>query len=96
MVQEQGTWVLYDLKPRAVERCLLTCEQVLQRQERNGFLQRIVTSDEKRMHDSNPKRKNDGNCLIMLLCHLLSGIFTLQRFCCVFGGTRALLSTMNS
>ena len=43
MVQKQGTWVPYDLKPRDVERRFFACEQLLQPQERKGF--------------SNPKRR---------------------------------------
>lgn len=57
MIQKQGTWVPYDLKPRNVERRFFACEQLLQRQKRKGFLHRIVTGDEKWIHYSNPKRK---------------------------------------
>jgi len=35
MIQKQGNWVPYDLKPRGVERCLFACEQLLERQRRN-------------------------------------------------------------
>ena len=31
MIQKQGTWVPYDLKPKDVERRLFACEQLLQR-----------------------------------------------------------------
>ena len=51
MIQKQGNWVPYELKPReteaGVERCLFACEQLLERQRRKGFLHRIVTGDEK-------------------------------------------------
>ena len=47
MIKKQGTWVPYDLKPRDVEHRFFACEQLLQRQKREGFLQRIVTGDEK-------------------------------------------------
>lgn len=57
MIQKQGTWVPYDLKPRDVERRLCTCEQLLQRHNRKGFLHRIVTGDEKWIQYDNPKRK---------------------------------------
>ena len=56
MIQKQGAWVPYNLKPSHVERRLFACEQLLQRQKRKGFLHRIVTSDEKWIHYSNPKR----------------------------------------
>lgn len=57
MMQKQGNWVPYELKPRDVERRFFTCEQLLQRQKRKGFLHRIVTGDEKWIHYDNPKRK---------------------------------------
>lgn len=37
MIQKQGTWVPYDLKPRDVERRLFSCEQLLQRQKGKVF-----------------------------------------------------------
>ena len=45
MIQKQGTWVPYDLKPRDVKNRSFACEQLLQRQKRKGFLHRIVTGD---------------------------------------------------
>jgi len=56
IIQKQGNWVPYELKPRDVERCLFACEQ-LERQRRKGFLHRIVTGDEKWVHYDNPKRR---------------------------------------
>ncbi|KAG5327625.1 MOS1T transposase, partial [Pseudoatta argentina] len=50
MIQKQGHWVPYELKPRDVERRFGTCELLLQRQKRKGFLHRIVTGDEKHIH----------------------------------------------
>ncbi|KAG5314894.1 MOS1T transposase, partial [Pseudoatta argentina] len=38
MIQKQGHWVPYKLKPRDVERRFGTCELLLQRQKRKGFL----------------------------------------------------------
>jgi len=32
MIQKQENWVLYELKPRELERRFFTCEQLLQRQ----------------------------------------------------------------
>jgi len=55
MIQKQEHCVPHELKPRDVERRLFTCEQLLQRQERKGFLHRIVTSDEKWIYYDNPK-----------------------------------------
>ena len=57
MIQEQGNWVRHELKLRNVERRLSACEQLLQRQNRKGFLYRIVTGDEEWIHYDNPKRR---------------------------------------
>ena len=57
MIQKQGNWVPYELKPRDVERRLFACEQLLERQRRKGFLHRIVTGDEKWIHYDNLKRR---------------------------------------
>jgi len=57
MVQKQGNWVPYELKPRDVERRFFTCEQLLQRHHRKRFLHRIVTGDEKWIRYDNPKRR---------------------------------------
>jgi len=56
MIQKQGNWVPYELKPRDVERCLFA-EQLLERQRRKGFLHRIVTGNEKWIHYDNSKRR---------------------------------------
>lgn len=57
MIRKVGNWVPYQLKQRDVERRFFTCEQLLQRQKRKGFLHRIVTGDEKWVHYDNPKRR---------------------------------------
>ena len=57
MIQKQGNWVPNEPKPRDVERRFFTCEQLLQRRNREGFLHRIVTGDEKWIRYNNPKRK---------------------------------------
>ncbi|KAG5315694.1 MOS1T transposase, partial [Pseudoatta argentina] len=46
MIQKQGHWVSYELKPRDVERRFGTCELLLQRQKRKGFLERRFHSYE--------------------------------------------------
>ena len=43
----QRNWMPYELKLRDVERRFFTCEQLIQRQQRKGFLHRIVTGDKK-------------------------------------------------
>jgi len=47
MIQKQGNWMPYELKPREVEKRFFTCEQLIQRQQRKYFLHRIVTDNEK-------------------------------------------------
>lgn len=63
MIQKQGDWVPYELKPRDVERRFLMCELLLQRQKRKGFLHRIITGDGKWIHYDNPKRKKSWGML---------------------------------
>ena len=53
MIQKQGNWVSYELKPKDVVRRFISCEQLLQRQNRKGFLDRIVTGDKKWVHYTN-------------------------------------------
>ncbi|UYV72202.1 SETMAR [Cordylochernes scorpioides] len=57
MVQKQENWVPYELKPGNIERRICTCELLLKRQNRKGFLHRIVTGDEKWIHYDNPKHR---------------------------------------
>ncbi|KAG5322967.1 MOS1T transposase, partial [Pseudoatta argentina] len=42
MIQKQGHWVPYEVKPRDVERRFGTCELLLQRQKRKGFVLGII------------------------------------------------------
>ncbi|UYV69955.1 SETMAR [Cordylochernes scorpioides] len=57
MVQKQGNWVPYELKPGNIERRICTCELLLKRQNRKGFLHQIVTWDKRWIHYDNPKRR---------------------------------------
>ena len=57
IIQKQGNWVPYELKPRDVELRLFACEQLLARQRWKGFLHCIVTGDKKWVHYNNPKRR---------------------------------------
>ena len=57
MIQKQENWVPYELKPKNVERRFFTCEMLLARHKRKGFLHRIVTGDEKWIHYDNPKKR---------------------------------------
>lgn len=57
MVRKENYWVPHELNDRQKENRKLTCEILLQRQQRKGFLHRILTGDEKWIHYDNPKRK---------------------------------------
>ena len=57
MIQKEGNWVPYELKPRDVERRFFACGQLLQRQNRKCFLHRIVIDDKKWIQRDNPKCK---------------------------------------
>jgi len=37
MIQKQGNWVPYELKPKDVERRFFICEQLIQRQQKKDF-----------------------------------------------------------
>ena len=87
MIQKQGSWVPYELKPRDVERRFFTCEQLLQRQKRKGFLHRIVTGDEKWIHYDNSKRKKSWGTPAMHQHRRPSQTSMARSSCCVFGGT---------
>ena len=57
MIQKQGNRVSYELTPRYVERSFSTCEMLLARHKRKGFLHHIVTGIEKWIHYHNSRRK---------------------------------------
>jgi len=57
MIQKQGNWVPYELKPKDVERRFFICEQLIQRQQRKGFL-RIVLEMRSGYSTTTPRRKN--------------------------------------
>ncbi|UYV80290.1 SETMAR, partial [Cordylochernes scorpioides] len=57
MTQKLSRWVPHELSERQQERRLVTCEGLLARHEKNSFLHRIVTSDEKWINFSNPTRQ---------------------------------------
>ncbi|EGI61409.1 Mariner Mos1 transposase [Acromyrmex echinatior] len=87
MIQKQGNWVPYELKPRDVEWRLFACEQLLEKQRRKGFLHRIVIGDEKWVHYDNPKRRKSWGISAMLPRRRPNRIFTVPRSCSVFGET---------
>ena len=56
IIQKQENRVPYELKPRYVERRFFACEHMLQRQNRQGFLHRIVLNAKKWVPYDNTKR----------------------------------------
>jgi len=38
MIQKQGNWISYELKPRNIERRFFTCEMLLDRHKRKGIV----------------------------------------------------------
>ncbi|KAG5322723.1 MOS1T transposase, partial [Pseudoatta argentina] len=56
MIQKQGHWVPYELKPRDVERRFGTCELLLQRQKRKGFLAKMCISSASSVFESGMDR----------------------------------------
>ncbi|UYV75584.1 hypothetical protein LAZ67_13000669 [Cordylochernes scorpioides] len=55
--------VPHELSERQQERRLVTCEGLLARHEKKSFLHRIITSDEKSIHFSNPMRQRSWGLL---------------------------------
>jgi len=97
MIQKQGNWVPYELKPRNVERRFFTYEMLLARHKRKGFLHRIVTGDKKWIHYDNPKkRKSWGPGHLAMLQHRQpSRIFMEKNSCCVCGRISLVSCIMN-
>ena len=91
MIQKQGNWMPYELKPRDVERRLFACEQLLERQRRKGVLHRIVTGDDWMGTNGfitiTSSAENHGEFPAMLPRRRPNRIFTAPRSCSVFDGT---------
>ena len=100
MIQKQGSWVPYELKPRDIERRFFTCEQLIQRQQRKGFFYIELLLGMKNGYSMiTPRRKNTTLCPINC-CHgpqhqHQSRIFMVRRSCCASGGTKRVLCTMS-
>ena len=86
MIQKQESWLPSELTPRNVERRSSTCEMLLVRHKRKGFLHRIVTGDEKCIRRDNSKRKKSwgppGHASRSTAKRNIDG----KNFCCLFGG----------
>jgi len=84
MIQKQGNWVPYELKLRNVERRFFTCEMLLARHKRKGFLHHISLVMKNGSTTIIQKRGNHGDYLAML--QQPSRMFMEKNSCCVFGG----------
>ena len=97
MIQKQGNWELYELKSKDVERRFFTCEQLIQRQQRKGFLHRIMTGDEKWIFYDNPKKKKYYARSIVAMSISTStqrpNIHDLKNSCSVSGRIKRVLFT---
>jgi len=98
MIQKQGNLVPYELKPRDIEKRFFTCEQLIQRQQKKGFLHRIVIGDEKWIFYDNPKKKKyyakPGQSLSSTSTSTWPK-FIVRRSCSVSGETKRILFTMS-
>ena len=97
MIQKQGNWVPYELKPREVERRFFTCEQLIQRQQRKVFCIGLWLEMRNGYSTTTPRRKNTTLSLINH-CHRPQHqhrTFMVQRSCSVSGGTKRILFTMS-
>ena len=89
-----------ELKPRDAERRFFICEQLIQKQQRKGFL-RIMTGDQKWIFYDNPKKKKYYTKPGQLLSSTStstprpSWTFMIRRSCSVSGGTKRVLFTMS-
>ena len=57
IIQKQGRWVQYELKPRDIKWHVVMREQLFKQQKRKCFLYYIMTSYEKWIHYDNPKHR---------------------------------------
>ena len=75
MIQKQGNWIPYELTPRNVECRFSTCEMLLTRHKRKGFLHRIVTGDEKWIHYDKPKMDHRKKLLLCIWWYQLGVVY---------------------
>jgi len=88
--------LLYELKPRDLERHFFMCGQLLQRQKRKGFLHRIIIDDEKWIHYDNPKGKISWDKLHALTSTAKPNIHSsMASLCSVFGGSSRMSCAMS-
>ena len=84
-IHKEGKWIPYQLSENAIADRLNICISLFARQKKKSFLYRIITGDE----------KNHGLIQASQQHPLRGAIFTVQRYCCVFGGIKKILCTTN-
>ena len=96
MIQKQGTWVPYDLKPRGVELVFSPVNNCFSGKKGRVFFitsWRVMKSG---FVTATQREESHGDCpVVMLLRRRLGRICTLRRLCCVIGGTRSVLFIMS-
>ena len=81
MIQKQGTWVPYDLKPR-LSVIFPPVNNCFSGKKRKGYLHRIVYNIVS--ITTTQREESHGNCPIIILRRRLGQIFTLRRLCCIW------------
>jgi len=94
MIQKQGNWVPYELKPRNVERRFFTREMLLARHKRKDFFA-SYSHWMKNGSTITQRRENHGDYLAMLQHQQPSRIFMEKNSCCVFGGISLMSCIMS-
>ena len=88
MIQKQGNWVPYELKPRDVERRLLL-NSCLKGKDGRDFCIALWLGTKNRFITIIPSAENHGEFPAIFPRRRPNRIFTVPRSCSVFGGTSA-------
>jgi len=100
MIQKQENWVLYELKPRNVERRFFTCEQLIQKQQRKGFFCIGLWLEMRSGYSTTTPRRKNTMLSPVNSCHRPQHqhhgrTFMIRRSCSVSGETKRILFTMS-
>ena len=95
IVQKEGNWMPYKLKERNMERRLVICEMLHQRQQRKDFLHRIITGDEKWIYYDNPKRLKAWVMSMNQVHQRQNEISMLRRLYCASDGIKEVIYIMS-
>ena len=86
IIQKQGHWMLYELKQRDVERRLVTCEQLLQRQKIKGFRIESWPAMKSGYTTITISVEDHGLSPVMYQHRRRSRMFMIRSVCSAFGG----------